>query len=31
MGKIGLSGRAFIPMLLGFGCTVPAVMASRSP
>lgn len=30
MGKIGLSGRAFIPMLLGFGCTVPAIMASRS-
>lgn len=29
MGKIGLSGRAFIPMLLGFGCSVPAVMASR--
>ncbi|MDP4134145.1 MAG: ferrous iron transport protein B [Bacillota bacterium] len=30
MGKIGLSGRAFIPMLLGFGCTVPAVLASRA-
>ncbi|MDD6213825.1 MAG: ferrous iron transport protein B [Firmicutes bacterium] len=30
MGRIGLSGRAFIPMLLGFGCTVPAVMASRA-
>ncbi len=30
MGIIGLSGRAFIPMLLGFGCTVPAVMASRA-
>ncbi len=30
MGKIGLSGKAFIPMLLGFGCTVPAVMASRT-
>ncbi len=30
MSKIGLSGRAFIPMLLGFGCTVPAVMASRT-
>ncbi|MGI6011382.1 MAG: ferrous iron transport protein B [Ruminococcus sp.] len=29
MGKLGLSGRAFIPMILGFGCTVPAVMASR--
>lgn len=30
MGKIGLSGKAFIPMLLGFGCSVPAVMASRT-
>ncbi len=30
MGKLGLSGRAFIPMLLGFGCSVPAVMASRT-
>ncbi len=30
MSKIGLSGRAFMPMLLGFGCTVPAVMASRT-
>lgn len=30
MGRFGLSGRAFIPMLLGFGCTVPAVMASRA-
>lgn len=30
MGKVGLSGRAFIPMLLGFGCTVPAIMASRA-
>ncbi len=30
MAKIGLSGRAFIPMLLGFGCTVPAIMASRT-
>lgn len=30
MDKIGLSGRAFIPMLLGFGCTVPAIMASRA-
>ncbi len=30
MSKMGLSGRAFIPMLLGFGCSVPAVMASRS-
>ena len=30
MSKLGLSGKAFIPMLLGFGCTVPAVMASRA-
>ncbi len=30
MGKLGLSGRSFIPMILGFGCTVPAIMASRS-
>lgn len=30
MGKLGLSGRAFIPMILGFGCTVPAIMASRT-
>ena len=30
MSKLGLSGRAFIPMLLGFGCTVPAIMATRS-
>lgn len=30
MSKLGLSGRAFIPMILGFGCTVPAIMASRS-
>lgn len=29
MGRLGLSGRAFIPMVLGFGCSVPAVMASR--
>lgn len=29
MSKLGLSGKAFIPMLLGFGCTVPAIMASR--
>ena len=28
--KMGLTGRSFIPMLLGFGCTVPAVMATRS-
>ncbi len=28
--KIGLSGRSIVPMLLGFGCTVPGVMASRT-
>lgn len=28
--KIGLSGRSFVPMLIGFGCTVPAVMSSRT-
>ena len=27
--KIGLSGRSFVPMLMGFGCTVPAIMATR--
>ncbi|MDF2888002.1 MAG: ferrous iron transport protein [Lacrimispora sp.] len=30
MGRVGLSGKAFLPMLLGFGCTVPAVMAARA-
>ena len=30
MSKVGLSGKAFLPMLLGFGCTVPAVMATRA-
>ncbi len=30
MRKIGLSGKAFIPLLMGFGCSVPAVMATRS-
>lgn len=30
MGMVGLSGKAFLPMLLGFGCTVPAVMAART-
>ena len=29
MRKIGLSGRAFVPLLMGFGCTVPAVMGTR--
>jgi ferrous iron transport protein B len=28
--KIGLSGRSIVPMLIGFGCTVPGVMASRT-
>ena len=30
MSHLGLSGRAFLPMLLGFGCSVPAIMASRA-
>ncbi len=30
MGMVGLSGKAFLPMVLGFGCTVPAVMATRA-
>jgi len=30
MGRAGLSGKAFLPMLLGFGCSVPAVMAART-
>ncbi|SCP98091.1 ferrous iron transport protein B [Anaerobium acetethylicum] len=30
MGKAGLSGKAFLPMVLGFGCTVPAIMATRT-
>ncbi|WP_129599066.1 ferrous iron transport protein B [Anaerophilus nitritogenes] len=30
MRKIGLSGKAFIPMLIGFGCSVPAVMGTRT-
>lgn len=29
MHKIGLHGKSFIPMLIGFGCTVPAIMATR--
>ena len=28
--KIGLSGRSFVPMLVGFGCSVPAIMATRT-
>ncbi|MFZ5945923.1 MAG: ferrous iron transport protein B [Bacillota bacterium] len=30
MKKVGLSGKAFIPMLLGFGCSVPAIMTART-
>jgi ferrous iron transport protein B len=30
MHKIGLHGRSFIPMLLGFGCSLPAIMATRT-
>lgn len=30
MSKAGLSGKAFLPMILGFGCTVPAIMATRT-
>ncbi len=30
MSRAGLSGKAFLPLLLGFGCSVPAVMASRT-
>jgi ferrous iron transport protein B len=30
MHKIGLHGRSFIPMLLGFGCNIPAIMATRT-
>lgn len=30
MGKLGFSGKAFLPLLLGFGCSVPAIMASRT-
>ena len=30
MRKIGLSGKSFIPLLMGFGCTVPAAMAART-
>lgn len=28
--KIGLSGRSFVPMLIGFGCSVPAIMSTRT-
>ena len=30
MRKMGLSGKAFIPMMVGFGCTVPAIMSART-
>lgn len=30
MRKLGLSGRAFLPLILGFGCTIPAVLATRT-
>lgn len=30
MRKIGLSGKAFVPLLMGFGCTVPAIMGTRT-
>ncbi len=30
LGNIGLSGRSFVPMIIGFGCSVPAVMATRT-
>lgn len=28
--KIGLPGKAFVPLIVGFGCTVPALMATRT-
>ncbi len=30
MGKLGLEGRSFIPLILGFGCNVPAILATRT-
>ena len=30
MRRMGLSGKAFIPMIVGFGCTVPAIMTART-
>jgi ferrous iron transport protein B len=30
MRRIGLSGRSVVPMLMGFGCSVPAIMATRT-
>ena len=29
MSKVGLHGKSFVPMLMGFGCNVPAIMATR--
>ena len=30
MHRVGLHGKSFVPMLIGFGCTVPAIMATRT-
>ena len=30
MSKIGLQGKSFLPMMVGFGCTVPAIYATRT-
>lgn len=30
LGKIGLSGKSFVPMIMGFGCSVPAILATRT-
>lgn len=30
MRKIGLSGKSIVPMLIGFGCSVPAIMSTRT-
>lgn len=30
MGRLGLPGKSFVPMIVGFGCTVPAIMAART-
>jgi ferrous iron transport protein B len=30
MRKFGLQGRSFVPLILGFGCSVPAIMATRT-
>ena len=31
MHKMGLHGKSFIPLIMGFGCNVPAIMATREP